>query len=398
MFSRRLQHPLRFAIPILLAGGAAVPLAWAGNLPQQLGLRTGREIYHAACAACHGPTGNGAPQAAAGFDKPSSFPHFDKCDETTPEYTRDWKAVIRDGGPGRGFSQIMPSFRGVLDSQQMDRVIEYLRSLCSEKGWPVGELNVPLALVTEKAFPESETVLTTSVNAKGPPGVGNTLIYEQILDKLDQLEVAVPVNWNHRDSGGYTGGIGDVAVGVKHVLSSHLNGGTGPLFERTGSILSVQAEVVLATGDQTQGLGSGQTSVGGFAAYDVLLPRQVFLEFQAGADVPLHSNHGGNAYALSSGSNAAYFRTALGKNISGDENLGRLWSPMIEFVADRNLNAGAVTDWDAVAEFEVTLNRRQHVRAAAGYRIPINDTLGRSKQILFYFLWDWFDGGLLEGW
>ena len=29
---------------------------------------------------------------------------------------------------------------------------------------------------------------------------------------------------------------------------------------------------------------------------------------------------------------------------------------------------------------------------------PINDTYGRSKQVVAYFLWDWFDGGLFEGW
>jgi hypothetical protein len=23
---------------------------------------------------------------------------------------------------------------------------------------------------------------------------------------------------------------------------------------------------------------------------------------------------------------------------------------------------------------------------------------GRSKQVVFYALWDWFDGGLLDGW
>ncbi len=30
--------------------------------------------------------------------------------------------------------------------------------------------------------------------------------------------------------------------------------------------------------------------------------------------------------------------------------------------------------------------------------MPLNDRGGRSTQVIAYFLWDWFDGGLLDGW
>jgi hypothetical protein len=46
----------------------------------------------------------------------------------------------------------------------------------------------------------------------------------------------------------------------------------------------------------------------------------------------------------------------------------------------------------------VTLNQRQHIRVSAGLQLPVNNTASRSKQVVFYFLWDWFDGGLLDGW
>ena len=366
-------------------------LACADNLPQQLGLHSGRDIYQAACAACHGANGEGTPETTAGFVRPETFPHFNKCDETTPESTRDWKAVIRDGGPGRGFSQIMPSFGEVLTSQQMDKVVAYLRSLCTERQWPRGELNVPRALLTEKAFPESETVLTSSINAKGAPGISNELAYEKILGQRDQLEVAIPFNWVHKDSGGLYGGIGDIAVGLKHVMFSELNSSDAqPLFKSTGSILSLQGEVVLGTGNAERGLGTGKTSFGLFAAYDRLLPAMAFVQIQAGADLPLHPDD--------EVPRSAYLRTAFGKSFSSDMQLGRLWTPMIEVVADRDLISGATTHWDVVPEFQVTLNRRQHVRTALGYRLPLNDTAGRPRQIMLYFLWDWFDGGLLEGW
>jgi mono/diheme cytochrome c family protein len=376
---------------VLLFSAIAVLHEASGNdFAQQVHVQGGKAIYEAACAACHGAKGEGAPKAMAGFDKPTSFPHFNKCDETTPEFTRDYKASIRDGGPARGFSSIMPSFSGVLTSSQMDEVIVYLRSLCKEKGWPLGELNVPRALVTEKAFPESETVLTTTVNAKGAPAVSNELDYERVLGKYDQLELALPFGWVHKDTGGMTGGLGDIVIGDKHVLFSRLDANPdGPVYNSTGSILSVQAEVVLATGDQRRGLGAGEPSLGFFAAYDRLLPGQVFIQLQPGIDIPRHTEYGPRS---------AYLRTAFGKSFAGEGDLGRLWSPMLEIIGTRHLTPGTKTDWDVIPEFQVTLNRRQHIRAAAGYRLPINDPAGRPKQAIAYFIWDWFDGGLFEGW
>jgi mono/diheme cytochrome c family protein len=367
-----------------------LPLAESTDLPRQLGLHGAREIYQGACAGCHGANGEGAPQAIAGFVRPDSFPHFNKCDESTPEYTRDYKAVIRDGGPARGFSQIMPSFGGVLTSGEMDELAAYLRSLCQEKHWPVGELNVPRALMTEKAFPESETVLSTSFNTRGPPGINNELDYEHVLGKRDQFEAAIPFSWMQRDGGGLHGGLGDLMFGIKHVLLANLNpSDSKPLYDETGSILSVQGEVSLATGNAAQGFGSGTTSFGAFAAYDQLLPQQAFIQVQAGTDLPVHTQY--TAHSV-------YFRSAFGKSFNQGMGLGRQWTPMVEFVANRDLVSGSRTDWDVVPEFQVTLSRRQHVRAALGYDVPLNDTAGRSTQFMMYVLWDWFDGGLLEGW
>jgi hypothetical protein len=30
--------------------------------------------------------------------------------------------------------------------------------------------------------------------------------------------------------------------------------------------------------------------------------------------------------------------------------------------------------------------------------VPVNNTAGRQIQVVFYVLWDWFDGRLNEGW
>jgi len=46
----------------------------------------------------------------------------------------------------------------------------------------------------------------------------------------------------------------------------------------------------------------------------------------------------------------------------------------------------------------VSLSTRQHVQAGAGVRVPVTDRGNRSVELVFYLLWDWFDGGVLEGW
>src|SRR5262245_35613680 len=91
---------------------AAVSAVWLQGIvfsqaPRVQQLHSGKEIFEAACVACHGHDGKGAPQAALGFDPPATFPDFTDCNATTREADQDWSAIIHDGGPSRGFSQIM---------------------------------------------------------------------------------------------------------------------------------------------------------------------------------------------------------------------------------------------------------------------------------------------------
>src|SRR5688572_27527717 len=68
----------------------------------------------------------------------------------------------RYGGPVRGFDRLMPSFRDALTSEEIDNVIGYLRGFCRDPRWPLGDLNLPRPLVTDKAYPENEAVATTA--------------------------------------------------------------------------------------------------------------------------------------------------------------------------------------------------------------------------------------------
>ncbi|HTE90592.1 MAG TPA: cytochrome c [Terriglobales bacterium] len=339
----------------------------------------GEHIFKTTCVACHGSDGRGAPQSTAGFVRPDTFPDFTRCDQTTPEPNSAWKDVITHGGPSRGFSKIMPVWGKLLSSEQIDDVIAYLRTLCTNKHWARGELNLPRALVTEKAFPEDEVVISSAVNARGAPGVSVDIIHEQRFGVKNQIEIDVPLEFQDQNHTWY-GGVGDTTLALKREIFSSL---------RSGSILSLQGGVLVPTGSRTRGFGSGTTTFETFAAFDQLFPTNTFLQTQFGADLPRHTDIAPQSL---------FWRVAVGQSFAPNRGLGRLWSPMVEFLADRDLTTGAKTNWDILPQMQVTVSRRQHVRANLGVRTPMTNTTGRPVQLMFYLLWDWGDGKLTEGW
>jgi mono/diheme cytochrome c family protein len=358
----------------LLAAGIAL------GQTQVAELKSGRDIFRAACVACHGTDGRGAPDATRGFELPSTFPDFTDCNATTREPDLDWNAIINNGGPGRGFSEIMPSFREALTADQIDKVIEYLRGFCREPSWPRGELNLPRALVTEKAYPEDEAVVDAAIDTKTPRNITNHLVYERRFGVRNQIDISVPFAFQQSGTGNWFGGVGDISLGFKRMLASSL---------RTGSIFSLAGEATLPTGNAARGLGNGVTILETFASFGQLLPKNSFFQFQGGFEVPTH---------MDDANKAVYWRTVLGKTFIEDQGRGRLWSPMVELLADRELASGETINWDVLPQIQVTLSSRQHIRADFGVRIPANNTADRSPAIMFYVLWDWFDGGLRDGW
>jgi len=362
----------------LLLSAPVLLLAQAGN-QSNLQLDTGEHIFKSACIACHGPYGKGTPKTIAGFEPPDSFPDFTRCDQTTPEPNVAWQDVITHGGPSRGFSQIMPAFGDALNPEQISKVIKYMRGFCRERGWARGELNLPRALVTEKAYPEDEVVISSAGNARGVAGFSNDVIHEQRFGVKNQIEIDVPVNFMNQNHV-WHGGVGDTTLGIKREMFSSL---------RSGSILSLQGSVIVPTGNRTHGLGTGTTTFETFAAFDQLFPTNTFVQFQMGADLPRHTDISPQAL---------FWRTAVGQSFAADHGLGRLWSPMVEFLADRDLTTGAKTNWDVLPQMQVTISRRQHVKADLGVRTPVSNTAARPVQLMFYILWDWQDGKLTEGW
>ena len=156
-----------------------------------------------------------------------------------------------------------------------------------------------------------------------------------------------PIVFEDQDHTWY-GGVGDVTLGLKRVLFSNL---------RSGSILSLQGGFLLPTGSTKRGFGSGTTTFEPFAAFDQIFRSNTFLQLQFGADLPFNTSKAPQSW---------FFNSAIGQSLAPDHWLGRLWSPMCEFLATRDLVDGAKTDWDVMPEMQVTISKRQHVRGSLG--------------------------------
>lgn len=368
------------AFASVLPGACLVPGAEAQSVAGRTiaePARTGKQLYRAACAACHGVDGAGAPEALVAFDVP--LPDFTDCSFATREPDADWVAVTHSGGPVRGFHRLMPAFGEALTIEEIQRTLDYIRTLCGDDDWPRGELNLPRPQVTEKAYPEDEAVFTTAIAVEGPGSVMNEVVYEKRFGARNQFELAVPFGVRERAPDDWTGGMGDIALGVKRALFHSLASGT---------IFSAAAEVILPTGDEDDGFGRGTTVFEPFVALGQLLPAESFLQLQGGVELPFDPDLA---------EEEAFWRAVLGTSLTVGR-WGRVWSPMVELLGARELAAGAVSIWDLLPQLQVTLSTRQHILANAGVRIPLNDAGSRQTELWIYLAWDWFDGGLLEGW
>jgi hypothetical protein len=347
--------------------------------------RSGEQLYRAACAQCHGADGKGRSSAVLGFSVP--LPDFTDCNFATREPNADWFAITWAGGPARAFHEMMPAFGAALSAGEIESSLNHIRGFCARRSWPRGELNLPRPLVTEKAYPEDEAVFSTGTTLEGEGAVFNEIVYERRFGSGTQVELIVPFGWRERQTelpdgrfrSDWTGGLDDVAIGIKQVMVHSL---------RRGYILSGGADVIFPTGDEDDGFGAGTTRFETFLAGGLLLPREVFVHTQAGLELPANPD-----VATEEG----FARLVLGKSFT-EGRFGRTWSPMVEVLWLRELTSGAPSEWDVLPQMQVTLSKRQHIMANLGVRIPLTQTGVRQTELLFYVLWDWFDGGLLEGW
>lgn len=366
------------AVPLLAATLRAAEPQERGAAPApSRSAPSGADIYRAACQTCHGPDGRGNPKSHVGFDV--ELPDFTDCAFATPEAEADWFAIVYNGGPVRAFDRRMPSFRDALTEEEIHRVVGHVRGFCAERRWPRGDLNLPRPLVTEKAFPENEALLTTAVSRFGGAAVGNNIVYEHRIGARAQWEMSVPIELQRTEAGGWGRGLGDIAIAIKHALFHDVD---------RGSILSLGTEVLLPTGKETAGFGKGVTIVEPFVSVGQMLPSNAFVQAQAGIELPTDRRKSARE---------AFWRVAAGRTFF-HQRFHREWSPMLEVVAAKELTAGEHTLWDVVPQLQASLSRRHHVLVNGGIQLPVNDRANRGRTFRMYVLWDWFDGGLFSGW
>lgn len=337
--------------------------------------KTGAQLFADNCAACHGLDGKGKEAGELGFDVPT--PDFTDCQFAPREPNADWVTVAHEGGPVRGFSNRMPAFGGALGEADLYAIVGHIKGFCADPTWPRGELNLPKALHTEKAFPEDEWVMTTGFG-RGPTNISTEFVYEKRFGPRNQVEIKLPFQATKATT--WSGGAGDLTLGFKRAMAHNLD---------KGFIVALAGEIILPTGDTGAGLSKDTPVFESFVSYGQLLPANSFFQFQGGIELPVDTGKAGNE---------AFWRFNLGRTFTQKGPFGRAWSPMVELLAARELESGATTHWDVVPQIQVTLNTRQHVRFNIGWRTPLNDRRGRHSRVVMYFLWDWFDGGLRDGW
>lgn len=369
--SRALAQAARiFVVPAALVALGAV-LASAQTAPP----RTGAAIYASACLQCHGVDGRGGSQERLGLPVPP--PDFTDCQFAPREPDADWASVIHGGGPGRAFDRTMPAFGDALTDDDIALVLGHVRTFCGERTWPRGELNLPKAMATEKAFPEDEVIVTTTIAAEGDGEVKTKAVYEKRFGARNQIELVVPVA-SHATNGSWSSGLGDLAFAFKRVLAhSHAR----------GSIVSLTGEVVFPTASKTDGFGKGYAVFEPFLTFGQALPADTFFQFQGGFALPNND----------AAHNESFFRFVVGKTVTQGRG-GRAWSPMVEFLGAKAHADGTKVQWDILPQMQISLSKRQHVLMNVGVRLPMTDSGPRRTQLMVYLLWDWFDGGFFQGW
>ncbi|MEP6960449.1 MAG: cytochrome c [Acidobacteriota bacterium] len=360
--------------------------AAVAQAPKDLNLETGEQIFQATCAGCHGPDGKGQPQHILGFDPPATFPDFTDCNGSTREARLQWSAVIHQGGGARAFTEIMPSFGppkdALLTDQEIDKIITYLKGFCAEDAkWPAGEFNFARPMFTEKSFPEDETILTTTFNAEGAPGVMHDLIMEKRIGTTGNVSAHFRGGFTQLPSGSWAGAVGDTSFEYKQALF---------LRNKSGTMLVAGGEFTVPTGNPKLDLGGGLTKGEAFLALAQILPKRAYVQTQVGMEAPLFHRHQSAA--------ELFGRAAIGKSFNFGHGFGREISIAHEFIAVRALEPRPSWTLDVVPQMQVTLSKRQHIRLGIGVNVPAMNVGNRQTQVMMYVLWDRFDGGMTEGW
>ncbi len=352
-----------FLFPIV-----AIPLTEVWSQEIETVPLDGKFLYEAwaECASCHGVDGKGQVEGLT-LDPPP--PNFTECSFTSREPRNDWHAVTKHGGPVRGLSSQMPAYGLALTDEQIDAIITYIKTFCSEQGWPPGELNFRRPLVTTKAFPENEALFIPTYTNEQNEVSTFKFVYERRFSRRGHWEISLPL----RDDSGTNRdfGIGDIELGAKYVLAQNLEHFT---------ILSGGLDLGLPTGNSKIGIGDANWAIAPYLAaakgFD-----SFYFQSSLKLELPISSENSEGELLFNLASTFPLTKEKRGLY------------PMFELNFIRSLETDA-TSLLFTPQLYIALVKRGHIAFSLGGQIPVAGDRPFDYRLLAFFLWEYADGGL----
>lgn len=321
-------------------------------------------MWDAWCARCHADDGSGKLKEPTITVEPMDFTD---CRVTTPEPDADWERAIAKGGPAVGLSSEMPGFEDSLSPEQITGFVTHMRGFCKQRGWPIGNLNFPRPIITEKAFPENEFLILPAISHKTGPGspavtdISFVGLYERRIGKRAMYEIEVPLATT--DFGGSRrGGLGDIAAAFKYTTYAS---------ETSARIVSVGLEAVIPSGSQDKGIGHGTFIFEPFVTAGAML-RDWYVQAQAKVELPVDLVKAGRAFI---------YNLYLGRDTSAAPNT---WTFGVE------LN-GENRELAVTPQVRKGLTRTGALAGSIGVMIPLNEREEQGVRWVGYLLWEYLE-------
>jgi mono/diheme cytochrome c family protein len=324
----------------------------------------GKVVFQQSCSLCHGADAKGAGYLAPSLPVPPA--DFTNCRITSEDPVEMVEGVVRHGGPWAGLSPAMPAWEGTLSDQQIADVASYVKTLCTDPNWVPGELNLPRALVTGKAFPEQEAILGGRFGRNGKKVTELFAELEYRVNGRTGIEVTPRYQWMS-GTGGSESGLGDTSISVRHVIA------WDPV---QLWLATIGLELSLPTGSKTRGLGMGEVVWEPFVrgGWDW---HQFVLQTSFALVLPTETSNTNAAFA---------YDVAIGRYFQPDPRLQI--TPMIEFNSETHMTGAAKGETMSAVLPEVRVKWLQW-SAAVGVQVPMTGLRDFDVRPLFDIVYEY---------
>ena len=347
---------------------AAILALAALFVPAEAGAATGREIYEAQCASCHGPGGDLDPDSPVVQGLGVVPANFQDPLFNSREPARDWKLVVEHGGAALGLSPKMPAFGNVLTENEIESVVTYLKGVPGEHDYPDGALNLFLPLNTIKAFPEDEVVWKSDYVVRDGDNVWeNVFELEKRVGHRGQVLVELVQSVEDGDSD-----LDKVEVGGKYVLHTD---------EANTSIATAGAKLEFP-------VHGGEEEFLPYLAFGRILNADFTFQGHARAKLPF-DDFGDGSFEVAG--IIHWTHSPWPRNVF----------PGLEVVVDIPFEDPPNTDFAEVSvipQARIGLTKGGHVALNLGVQIPVTERDRFEYVAQMNLLWDFADGPFWKGW